>query len=418
VSTPDLPMTTVDPADTDALRAWANAATIVFLSPRPTDHDLELRRERFAGHRLFAAKDGGSTVATFRSFDTTLDVPGGSVEANAISSVTVLPTHRRSGLLTRWMTGELRRAAEAGVPASILIASEAPIYGRFGFGTAATACTWTLDARTASFLPPRSGRVEIVDPEVFATEAADVYARARRRQPGALARRDIWWETLAQLRSSPEGPDRHRVLALHRGASGVVDGALAYKVVDDWSERVSTSRLEVVDLVAADDAAYADLWRYCCEVDFVAEVRAPDRSPAEALPWLLSDPRAARSGPVADFLWARLHDVPAALSARRYPVPGRVVLEVEDALAGAVGGRVAGRWLLDVGPDGRATCAPTGADADAHVAADVLAGLWLGGVPAATLHRAGRLHVTGPDVLGRLQALFGWPDPAWCGTWF
>jgi predicted acetyltransferase len=413
-----LTLAPLDPADTDALRDWAATASTVFLKPRPTGPEVEARKDRFAGQRLTAGRDGAATVATFRSFDTSLSVPGGSVPANALSSVTVLPTHRRRGLLTRWMTGELRRATQDGATASVLIASEAPIYGRFGFGTAATACTWTLDARAARFLPPRAGSIEIVSPEVFAACAPAVYERARCRQPGAIDRSGLWWQTLSQVRPPADGPDRHRVLVLHRDAAGTVDGALAYKVVGSSTERVSSSRLEVIDLVAADDAAAADLWRYCCEVDFVTEVRAEDRSPTEPLPWLLADPRAARSGPVNDFLWARLHDVPAALSARRYPVPGTVVLDVADPLADVGGGRTCGRYRLEVAADGTACCTPTSHAADLHLAVDALAALWLGGAPAAVLHRAGRLQAADPGALARASALLSWPDPAWCGTWF
>lgn len=410
-----LELTDVDPRDTDALRAWATAATTVFLGPRPTDDEIELRKERFAGHRLTAVKDGDATVATFRSFDSHVDVPGGRVSANAVSSVTVLPTHRRRGLLTRWMTDELARAATAGRVASILVASEAPIYGRFGYGAAATACTWTLDARSATFRRPWRGAVRIVDPATWAAAAPAVYERARRRQPGAIDRSDLWWATTSQLRPTGGEPDRHRVLALHVGDDGTVDGTLAYKVVSDWDDRVSRSRLEVADLVAATDDAYADLWRYCSEVDFVTEVRADDRSPSEPLPWLLADPRAARSGPVSDFLWVRLHDVPAALTARRYPAPGRLVLDVTDPLPCAPA--TAGRWLLETADDGTAACTPTTAEPDLRLGVAELASLWLGGTSAGVLSRAGRLDA-GPAAVARATALLGWPEPAWCGTWF
>ncbi len=155
----------VDVSDTEAMTAWATAATSVFLQPRPTADAIAERQRRMRDHRLYAARDGRRTVATFRSFDSDLTLPGDvdPLRVNAISSVTVLPTHRRRGLLTRWMTGELGRARDTGDAASILIASEAPIYGRFGFGVCATACTWTLDAR-ASWLSLKSGSIELVTP--------------------------------------------------------------------------------------------------------------------------------------------------------------------------------------------------------------------------------------------------------------
>ena len=51
------------------------------------------------------------------------------------------------------MTSLLDDAAERGEPVAILLASEAGIYGRFGFGKAADACRIRLDRRSATLRP-------------------------------------------------------------------------------------------------------------------------------------------------------------------------------------------------------------------------------------------------------------------------
>lgn len=400
------------------MTAWAATATAVFLQPSPTPESVVHRQQRMADHRLFAARDGARTVATFRSFDSDLTIPGGSVPlpVNAISSVTVLPTHRRRGLLTRWMTGELDRARDAGTAASILIASEAPIYGRFGFGVATTACTWTLDATRARMLVPPSGSVELVDRQSFVDAAPAVYAGARARQPGTIERTLTRWQMLAQTITPLQDEDRMRQLAIHRDAGGHADGLLVYRVEEKSHDRVSASVLTVEDLVTASDAAYADLWRFCCDVDFVTTVVAPDRSPGEPLPLLLADPRAARDGATSDFLWVRLHDVVAALEARRYPVAGRLILEVTDGL-----GQVDGCYELEISGNGAARCLPREdlpSAADLHLDAATLATLWMGGGNVAALSRAGLLRARDDATLGRVGALMGWPQTPWCGTWF
>ena len=53
---------------------------------------------------------------------------------------------------------------------------------------------------------------------------------------------------------------------------------------------------------------------------------------------------------LGESLWVRVLDAPAALSARTYAAPGRVVFEVVDALR--PDGDAAGRFVLDGGPDG------------------------------------------------------------------
>ena len=81
-----------------------------------------------------ALGSGAIPVATYSSFDKTLNTGRGLQPARLITDVTVSPTHRRRGLLRAMMTEDLQDAADLGVPLAILTASEGSIYGRFGFG--------------------------------------------------------------------------------------------------------------------------------------------------------------------------------------------------------------------------------------------------------------------------------------------
>ncbi|CAM5508958.1 N-acetyltransferase domain-containing protein OS=Tsukamurella paurometabola (strain ATCC 8368 / DSM / CCUG 35730 / CIP 100753 / JCM 10117 / KCTC 9821 /NBRC 16120 / NCIMB 702349 / NCTC 13040) OX=521096 GN=Tpau_2776 PE=4 SV=1 [Tsukamurella paurometabola] len=92
------------------------------------------------------AMDGDRTVGTFLSFDQGLTAVGGAtVPVRAISAVTVLPTHRRRGILGNHMRDCLDEARANGVAAATLIAAEFAIYGRYGFGQS----TETVDYRIA-----------------------------------------------------------------------------------------------------------------------------------------------------------------------------------------------------------------------------------------------------------------------------
>ena len=92
------------------------------------------------------------------------------------------------------------------------------------------------------------------------------------------------------------------------------------------------------------------LWQYLAQIDWVRTVSANDRSVDDPLAWQLVDGRAVRAHERTDFLWVRPLDVPALLSTRRYPVDGRVTLEVVDDM-----GYANGRFAVEGGPDG-ATC--------------------------------------------------------------
>jgi predicted acetyltransferase len=148
------------------------------------------------------------------------------------------------------------------------------------------------------------------------------------------------------------------------------------------------------------------------EVDYVRVVVAPDRAVDDVAPLLLDDPRAAETVGTADFLWVRVLDAPAALSARTYAVPGRVVLEVTDTL-----GHAAGRFAVEGGPDG-ATCAPTTESADLTLPVGALGQLLLGDGGAARLAEARLLDEERPGAAARLDAMFTTARSPWCPDWF
>ena len=119
---------------------------------------------------------------------------------------------------------------------------------------------------------------------------------------------------------------------MHRDAAGTPDGYVRYHQKEDkWEAHQPQNVLQIDELMALDDAAHADLWRFCAEMDWVAKVVAERRSPAERLPWMLANGRAAHVSDIGDDLWVRLFDVPRALEARTYEAEGSLVIEVVDA---------------------------------------------------------------------------------------
>jgi predicted acetyltransferase len=66
--------------------------------------------------RLRAVFDGPQIVATFGAFSLTLTVPGGTIPTAGTTMVSVLPTHRRRGLLRRFMAEHLNELHEGGEP--------------------------------------------------------------------------------------------------------------------------------------------------------------------------------------------------------------------------------------------------------------------------------------------------------------
>jgi predicted N-acetyltransferase YhbS len=144
------------PVEIRAVAAEEFAAWVaVMLAAEHDDADpvpeAAFRRPAVDLARTLGGFDGDRVVATFRSFPTRLTVPGGEIAADAITDVGVASSHRRRGLLTAMMRRDLAAAVERGEPVAILIASEAAIYGRYGFGCAADWGVWCLEPRRAEF---------------------------------------------------------------------------------------------------------------------------------------------------------------------------------------------------------------------------------------------------------------------------
>src|SRR3954451_7202269 len=109
----------------DELVDWMRAMHVGFHQPTAAER-LAPGAEDFAGQidwdRIVGAFDRGLPVATFRSYAMEVCVPGGRhVTADAITNITVSPTHRRRGLLGAMMAADLAAAAERGEPLAILV---------------------------------------------------------------------------------------------------------------------------------------------------------------------------------------------------------------------------------------------------------------------------------------------------------
>ena len=365
--------------------------------------------------RTWIAFDGDLACGTFRSTPTELTVPGGALlPAAAVAAVTVLPTHRRRGILTG-MAAKAHAAIRArGEAMALLYASEYPIYGRFGYAPGTRWADWTVDARAAGAARPAAGAIAVLsaDHEVKRTVMA-VFDAWRRRQAGEIRRREEGWDVRLGLRDEPWGERWKGWILLHRDETGEVDGYARYKAEPKWENGASAGEIEVRELVALTDAAYGDLVRFLLEMDLVATVKLVARRETERVRWLLPNARAARVTATGDALWVRLFDVPRALEARTYERTGRLVLEVvdEDAWGGTR------RYLLDAAAEG-ATCRPTDASPDLTLPVAALGGAYLGGTRLRDLVLALGADEHRPGALAEADALLRTADEPWCSTFF
>ncbi|CAA9396688.1 MAG: Enhanced intracellular survival protein [uncultured Quadrisphaera sp.] len=414
-------LVTLGPDDRDA---YLGVDVLAFGQPDLEDPPVPVDWSRAAGVRTTPA-DGaaGELAAVHASYPFDLPVPGARLPAAGLTWLSVHPLHRRRRLASAMIAHHLQRTAARGEPLSVLTASEASIYGRFGYGSAAPVVTVTVPRGAALRPVPGSERLttrlERADATRHAAVVHAVHTAAGAAGPGrpgwaprstpALQEAFFW---------DPPG-ERHGAEALllltvsDPGAEDAGHGTRAHALVARTPTTVGgdLDRVRVREAAAVDPAAARALWGVLLDLDLTTVVEA--RLPVDdALLHQLVDARSARPV-VRDQVWVRLVDLPAALAGRRYPAPVDVVLEVTDALLPAN----AGRWHLVGGPQG-AQVTRTGSEA--HLALDVrdLGAAYLGGVGLAALAGAGLVRELVPGTLAPASTAFGWPLAPACSWTF
>jgi len=407
----------VDMSDPAQRRGFARADARGFLDKEPDDETIRLMGEMMSERRNVGVYAPGDEmpVATVDSWVTPMTVPGDAgshVDMWAISAVTVAATHRRRGIARNLLEGELRAAAAAGVPIAGLTATEATIYGRYGFGPAIPVAQLQVDARRAGGISlPAVGdptTVEYIEPDALLTALGEVHERTRLDRSGDIPGWSLRWRRMAGL---VPGDERSRAVRGVRAADagGVTRGVLAY-TLDELSEEFGAD-LAIRHLDAETPEALRALWAFAVNHDLIRTVRADLRPVDDPLPWLVANQRAVQVT-VHDHGWLRILDVPAVLAARTYRAPLDLVLRVSDPL-----GFAEGSWRLRVGRDGRGSVDVTTDAPDVELGVDMLSSLSLGGVSATTLRTAGRISATEAAAVA-IQDAFGTAAAPALSIWY
>jgi predicted acetyltransferase len=403
-----------NPIPAEEARGFVHAIASGLLG-NPYDSDFERRVQRWerswTPERTWGFKEHGRWVATLATSARRLSVPGPDGATNdllvdAVTGVTVAATHRRQGLLTQMITRSLAFAKERGEPLSMLIAAEWPIYGRYGYAPAVWTSSYVYRPRvTASAVAPKgTGRMRQVEAVELFEHAVDIFEAFRRGRHGQVDRSNDWWARRLGLDGyEPMSSNRSHWL-LHEGPDGP-DGLLSWKVGREFDLDGTLGSIEVEGLFATNDGAYQDMYAYLSGIDAIDEITLPYFAVDEQLRWLIRDGRALRQGFTGDLLWIRLLDVPVALAARTYSVPGRLVLDVIDDEPGSYG---AGRVLLEAA-DGAATCLPTTLAGDLRLSQRALASAYLGGQSLRGLAMGGGVEELRAGALALADAMFCTP---------
>ena len=359
---------------------------------------------KFVGRiERWAAYDGERIVGSMGYVDFQTVSGSERISTAGVTIVTISPTHRRQGILTRMMNVAQRDAVDRGYAMASLYTSEPPIYGRFGFGLALSRENQKIDRSRAALTAYRQpkGVIQVIDTKAQFADLQRVFSAAGAERPGWIDRSDLAWDH----RLDDHEWERHGGSELHCAIyyeGELASGHVLYRRTGEGRTGLSVDEL----MGLTRDAEFA-LWNYCFGIDLVEEISIRNRPLDDALPWMLSDARALERVP-QDSIWTRIFNVPTVLEARAYSSTGDLVIEVIDE----AGGYAAGTYLLSASEDG-ATCGSTGRSPDLTMNVAQLGSIAFGGTRPSVLERAGLIDENNPGALSKVDSMFATRKAPW-----
>ncbi len=404
---------TIRPTEPHEYRQAQGAMAIPLLNAPLGDDDWSRSAPSWDEMISFSAWEDGRCLGHAGQFPVETVVPGGDLLATgAVSRVGVMPTARRRGIATELMHRLVFDAVERAKVLMSLRASEATIYGRFGFGVAGDIGDARLDPSRA--LPIRgaaeSGGFRLLAPDEIIDTIGPLYERCLHRRVGAVTRPPSWTERYA--RSAIERSAASFVV-VHHDTDGRDDGYARYQL--KWSDGANHELIDggigtVHDLWAVDDAAELALWTFVLGLDLVRSWHLVDRPTDDLIRSAIADRRALQWKWVDDEQWLRLIDVDVALSARSYrPAVGSVTISVADPLLDGNNGT----WRIDAEGAQRVDGEP-----DLQVDIAGLSAAYLGGVSWDRLVAVGEATARTAAAVELADTLMGIPRAPHSGSFF
>jgi predicted acetyltransferase len=325
---------------------------------------------------------------------------GEAMLAAGVTAVAANPGYRRQGLVRELMTRTLVQEHEKGVPVAILWASMGAIYQRFGYGLASTHLRYSFDPRFAGFQLSNSvhGSTRLYEKSEGLPIIKNIYRQYCMDRNLLIHRVDRMWNSML-----PDKGKHKQYIAIFSDDDGQPTAYSLYQT--KWMNGQNAGpdqKLTVSDFCWLDMNGYQGMWEFLCAHDLVGTIdwnAVPEDDPATGL---LLEPRMLQRR-TFDGIWLRVIDVESCLAARKYGVPGEVVVRItEDELCPW------NKGVYQITSSGEA-CEVKKTDqgnVDIEVSVQGLASLVSGHNKASWLDRIGRLKAARPERLPEIDSFF------------
>ncbi len=343
----------------------------------------------------------GKLATSYAAWPFTMKFNGMDAPVAGVSFVGTLPVFRRMGCLRKVHEKHFELLHERGERAiSILFASKAAIYQRYGYALASTQNAYDIEPGHIQFRSLKhlnsSGKLKQLHENKVET-LDKIYNRFISRRTGYLLRDKFKWET--GVLSPPPSPGTVHDVILYE-ENGVPLGYVIYSVESHFKDHGLDQVLSIKDMAWLSIPAYYGLWHYFTKMDLTNNIHWRNVPCDDPMPHLLLEPAGLNLKSMNGFL-GRIIDVEKAIPLRGYSEDGELTFEI-------VGDDMCpwnnGKWQVEIS-NGKGSIKRTEKGPEITTTINSLGMLLFGQISATRAMRMGRLDAAREDAIAKYDRL-------------
>ena len=366
--------------------------------------------------RAIALFDENKIIGTANSFGESISLPSNKkAKVAAVSYVSVMPTHRRQGILSEMMKIQLNEIHSVHKePLAVLWPSESAIYGRFGYAPTHEK-HYSISKNNAKFLPQISSnnlKINFLNKK----EAIECYVQVNNKlmesRPGVMELTNDWAERrIEDLISNHLSNGPSYFIGIFDNKTPV--GLVTYSIENNNDYGNMPASLHIWDILYLNIESAIKLWNFCLNIDLVEEIHAKGVPEDDVLEALLISPGDLNAR-LTTGLWIRIVDVINSLEARTYEHNGEIILKVEDSIIKDNNNT----YLLNTNDKSTPKCEITSKNPDVEITIQGLSEIYLGTFDLNNLIASGNINIKNKKVIKTIKEIFKSEPKPFCPMHF
>ena len=364
--------------------------------------------------RAIALFDENKIIGTANSFGESISLPSNKkAKVAAVSYVSVMPTHRRQGILSEMMKIQLNEIHSIHKePLAVLWPSESAIYGRFGYAPTHEK-HYSISKNNAKFLPQISSnnlKINFLNKK----EAIECYVQVNNKlmesRPGVMELTNDWAERrIEDLISNHLSNGPSYFIGIFDNKTPV--GLVTYSIENNNDYGNMPASLHIWDILYLNIESAIKLWNFCLNIDLVEEIHAKGVPEDDVLEALLISPGDLNAR-LTTGLWIRIVDVINSLEARTYEHNGEIILKVDDSIIKDNNNT----YLLNTNDKSTPKCEITSKNPDVEITIQGLSEIYLGTFDLNNLIASG--NIKNKKVIKTIKEIFKSESKPFCPMHF